>query len=85
MHKNLSLSSVSLLRVTYYPETTFVVIGAVFTFTVHTATKVWTSESICSGGYQLGLRIWIALATTTICAMIVPRVRTRALQTFKSM
>jgi hypothetical protein len=33
------------------PEKTFVVIGTVFPFTVHIATKVRTSESIHSGGY----------------------------------
>jgi hypothetical protein len=47
------------------PEGTFVVIGTVFPFTVHTVTKVWTSESVCSGGYQSGLCIQIALATPT--------------------
>jgi hypothetical protein len=54
------------------PEGTFVVVGTVFPFTVHTVTKVQTSESICSGGYQSGLCIRIALATTTVSTMIVP-------------
>jgi hypothetical protein len=33
------------------PEGTFVVIGTVFSFTVHIATKVQTIESIRSGGF----------------------------------
>jgi hypothetical protein len=54
------------------PEGTFVVVGTVFPFTVHTATKVRTSKSIRSGGYWSGLCIQIALATTTVSTMIVP-------------
>jgi hypothetical protein len=54
------------------PEGTFVVIGTVFPFTVHTATKVQTSESVRSGGYWSGLCIQIALATITVSTMIVP-------------
>jgi hypothetical protein len=66
------------------PEGTFVVIGAVFPFAVYTVTKVQTRDPIHSRGYQSGLHIRIALAATTICTVIVPRVGTRALRTFRS-
>jgi hypothetical protein len=66
-------------------EGTFVVVGTVFPFIVHTVTKVRTSESIRSEGYQSGLHVWIALAAITVNTMIVPRMRTRASQTFGSM
>jgi apolipoprotein N-acyltransferase len=67
------------------PEGTLVVVGTVFPFTVHIATKVWTRESIHSKGYQLGFCVWIALTATTIYMVIVPRMRIRATWTFRSM
>jgi hypothetical protein len=66
------------------PERAFLVIGTVFPFTVNTATEMWTNETICSGGYQLGLHIQITLAATTVRTMIVPRVGTRTLKTIWS-
>jgi hypothetical protein len=66
------------------PERAFLVIGTVFPFTVYTVTEVRTRETIHSGGYRLGLRIRIALAATTIRAVVVPRVGTRAPRTVGS-
>jgi hypothetical protein len=63
------------------PERAFLIIGAMFPFTVHTATKVQTRESIHSGGYQSGLHVQIALAATTVGMVIVPRMGTRAPRT----
>jgi hypothetical protein len=67
------------------PERAFLVVGTVLPFTVNTATEVRTNKTIHSGGYQSGLRVRIALAATTIRAVVVPRMGTRALRTVGSM
>jgi hypothetical protein len=67
------------------PERALLVIGTMFPFTVNTATEVQTSKFICSGRYQLGLHIWIALAATTVRMMIISRIGARILRTVWSM
>jgi hypothetical protein len=66
------------------PEKAFLVIGTVLPFTVNTVTEVQTNETIRSGGHRSGLRVQIALAATTVRAVVVPKMGTRAPRTVGS-